>query len=77
MTTGSCWFDELRLKALGAADPVNLFSNGDFEAAYKTGVPKGLVGPVDVISRDLSVKKSGYAFPKSFRDRSERSCFWF
>ncbi len=61
MTTGSCWFDDLRLKALGAADPVNLFSNGDFEAAYKTGVPKGLVGPVDAISRDFSAKKSGYA----------------
>ncbi len=71
-STGSVWFDELRMKNTGNPEPINLIETGDFEIS-SNNLPAGVLTSSKGISHDKTKSSTGYSSLKINGDGSEKT----
>ncbi|MEW6708822.1 MAG: M48 family metallopeptidase, partial [Candidatus Riflebacteria bacterium] len=71
-STGSVWFDELRLKNTGNPEPINLIEAGDLEIS-SNNLPAGIFSSSHGLIHDKTKANTGYASLKIDGDGSEKT----
>lgn len=61
MSQGAVWFDDLNVKRGSNIAQKNYLGNGSFEIAAETGLPLGVSGTPEALSRDTTYFRVGYA----------------